>query len=86
METIAATEASNRFGHLLDMARSEPVAIQKQGREVAIILAVEEYHRMENELEHLQNLRLAASISDMETGDTTPAEDVFSELKDRYSK
>jgi len=30
-EIVGATEASNRFGQLLDMARSEPVTIEKKG-------------------------------------------------------
>jgi len=40
---ISATEAKNKFGELLEMARKEPVWIQKNGRDVAVMLSAEEY-------------------------------------------
>lgn len=85
METIAATEASNKFGQLLDLARLEPITIEKKGRGVAVVLSIEEYTRMEHELEILQNVRLADSIADMKVGKTEEAKNVFSDLKNRYS-
>lgn len=86
METIAATDASNRFGQLLDLARQEPVTIEKKGREVAVILSVEEYNRMESAIEGFQDQRLKESIADMEAGKTMPASEVFASLKQRYKK
>ncbi len=83
-KTIGATEASNRFGRLLDMARSEPVTIEKKGRAVAVIMAVEEFERMEGELERFHDLRLRESIADMKAERTHPADEVFGELKKRY--
>jgi prevent-host-death family protein len=44
MKTIAATDAKNRFGELIDMAQSEPV--QRQGRDVAVVLSPEEFRRL----------------------------------------
>jgi prevent-host-death family protein len=44
--TIAATDAKNRFGELLEMARKEPVHIQKNGRTVAVMVSPEEYQRL----------------------------------------
>ena len=84
METIAATEASNRFGQLLDLALQQPVTIEKKGRQVAVILSVEEYNRMENTIEGLQDQRLKESIADMEAGRVEPAPEVFASLKQRY--
>lgn len=46
MKEVAATEAKNRFGHLLEMAMSEPVAIEKKDRTVAVILSFAEYQRL----------------------------------------
>lgn len=46
MKSLTASEAKNRFGMLLDWARREPVMIEKQGRQVAIMLSVEEYERL----------------------------------------
>jgi prevent-host-death family protein len=47
MKTFAATEAQNGFGRLLDAAQREPVAIEKKGRPVAVVLSVEDYRRLE---------------------------------------
>ena len=46
MRTITATNARRRFGQLLEMARSEPVAIESRGRSVAVLLSPEEYERL----------------------------------------
>jgi prevent-host-death family protein len=40
---MQATEAKNRFGELLEAAGSEPVVIQKNGRDVAVIMSKTEY-------------------------------------------
>ena len=44
MKAIAAREAKNRFGTLMDTAQREPVAIEKHGRPVAVLMSVEEYN------------------------------------------
>jgi prevent-host-death family protein len=46
MNYISATDAKNRFGELLDAARKEPVHVQKNGRDVAVVLSPEEYARL----------------------------------------
>jgi prevent-host-death family protein len=46
MSAITATDAKNRFGQLLEMSRTEPVHIQKNGRDVAVLLSPEEYARL----------------------------------------
>lgn len=46
MQHISAREAKNRFGRLIDDARAAPVAIDKHGRAVVVVLAVEEYERL----------------------------------------
>jgi prevent-host-death family protein len=43
MAAITATEAKNKFGQVLEMAQAEPVRIQKNGRDVAIVLSPEQY-------------------------------------------
>lgn len=43
MAEMSATDAKNRFGQMLEMAQAEPVRIQKNGRDVAIVLSPEEY-------------------------------------------
>ena len=43
MKTMQATDAKNRFGEMLDDAASEPVLIQKNGRDVAVVMSRAEY-------------------------------------------
>jgi prevent-host-death family protein len=46
MQRMSAREAKNAFGRLIDMARAEPVAIEKHGRPVVVVVALEEYERL----------------------------------------
>jgi prevent-host-death family protein len=45
MKTMQATDAKNRFGELLEDAISEPVLIQKNGRDVAVVMSKAEFDR-----------------------------------------
>lgn len=47
MKTVSAKDAKNAFGMLIDTARAEPVAIEKHGRKVVVVLAIEEYERLQ---------------------------------------
>ncbi|AKR58270.1 hypothetical protein XM25_21250 [Devosia sp. H5989] len=46
MSTITATDAKNKFGQVLDEAQREPVRIQKNGRDVAVVVSAAEYERL----------------------------------------
>ncbi len=46
MQTISSTEARSNFSELLDQAKTAPIAIQKQGRDAAVLLSAEEYARL----------------------------------------
>lgn len=46
MKTMSAREAKNSFGLMIDTARAGPVQIEKHGRGVVVVLAVEEYERL----------------------------------------
>ncbi len=54
MTTIAATDAKNRFGELLETVYREPVEISKKGRAVAVVLSIEEYEDMTKKLGQLE--------------------------------
>ncbi len=45
MKTLAAKDAKNGFGRLIDDARAEPVMIAKHGRPVVVVMLVDEYER-----------------------------------------
>jgi prevent-host-death family protein len=46
MKTMSAREAKNAFGLMIDAARAGPVLIQKHGRGVVVVVAVEEFERL----------------------------------------
>ena len=46
MRTITASEAKQGFASLIDTASREPVVIQRQKRDVAVVLSMAEYERL----------------------------------------
>ena len=46
MKTVAATEAKNRLGAILDEAQRQPVVIRRQDRDIAVVLSMAEYERL----------------------------------------
>ena len=46
MQTLSAKDAKYGFGRLIDLARTEPVAVAKHGRQVVVVMAIEEYERL----------------------------------------
>jgi prevent-host-death family protein len=46
MQTLSARDAKYNFGRLIDTARASPVTVEKHGRPVVVVLAVEEYQRL----------------------------------------
>jgi prevent-host-death family protein len=43
MQNMSAKHAKYSFGRLIDLARAEPVTVEKHGRPVVVALAIEEY-------------------------------------------
>ena len=48
MLSMSAKDAKYGFGRLIDLARSEPVVVEKHGRPVVVVMAVEEFERLRN--------------------------------------
>ncbi len=46
MKSVAATEAKNRLGAILDEAQREPIVIRRQDRDIAVVLSMADYERM----------------------------------------
>ena len=57
MLTLTATDAKTRFGQVLQSALVEPVAIEKNGRELAFIVSSKEYHRLQEAEDALWGIR-----------------------------
>ena len=65
MKSVSAKNAKNGFGLLLDTARAEPVVIEKHGRAVAVVVAVEEYERLKRVEESVKTKVKSASLGEM---------------------
>ncbi len=46
MKTITIAVAEQDFAALLDMVQSEPIRLQREGRDIAIMLSPEEFRRL----------------------------------------
>ena len=46
MRSTTAKEAKYGFGRLIDFARAQPVTVEKHGRPVVVVMAVEEFERL----------------------------------------
>ena len=59
MKAIAAKEAKNNFGELMDNAQREPITIERHGRPVAVIMSSKEYEQIK-----LERLRVKLAIGE----------------------
>ena len=64
MLTLTATDAKTRFGQVLQSAMVEPVAIEKNGTEMAFVLSSAAYHRMQDAEDALWALKAQAAEAD----------------------
>ncbi len=46
MRTTSSSEAQKNLVAMLDEAQHEPIAVQKQGRNVAVLISYEEFERL----------------------------------------
>lgn len=73
MREIAARDARNRFGRLLDASQRAPVLLTRKGRGVSVMMSVEQYERLRGAARE----RLAAAMHDLGeeavTNSLTPA-------------
>jgi len=50
--TVSATEIKNRLGQYLSRVAVEPVAVEKNGRPVAVLLSFDEYEVLQRSDDH----------------------------------
>ncbi|HMN15735.1 MAG TPA: type II toxin-antitoxin system Phd/YefM family antitoxin [Bellilinea sp.] len=77
MKAIAARDAKNKFGEMLDTVQREPLTIEKHGRAVAVIMSAQEYQQMK--LERLR-AKLAMGEKQLDKGEGVEGEAFFAEL------
>ena len=61
MKEMAARDARNRFGLLLDVSQRAPVLLTRKGRGVSVMMSVEQYERLRGAAWE----RLAAAVDDL---------------------
>lgn len=85
MRSIAALQAKNRFGELLDAAQREPVTIEKHGRPVAVLVSAKEYEELE--AMKLANLRgeIRKGLADIDAGRTVRGKQTLGNLRKRLA-
>jgi len=66
MKAIAAKEAKNNFGEMMDTVQREPVTIEKHGRPVAVVISAKEYEQIK--LERLR-AKLAVGEAQLDRGE-----------------
>lgn len=71
MKAIAARDAKNNFGELLDTVQREPLTIKKHGRAVAVVMSAQEYQQMK--LDRLQ-AKLGAGEEQLDKGEGVDGE------------
>jgi len=86
MRTMAALEAKNRFGELLDAAQREPVTIEKHGRPVAVMVSAQDYQDLETL--KLMSLRteIRKGLDDIEAGRTVDGDAAFQAVRKRLEQ
>lgn len=63
MKTATATEIKTKFGQYLDYAQKEPVTIEKSGRDVAVMISMEEYQRFQQLEEMALTIKVREAIA-----------------------
>jgi len=81
MKAIAAKEAKNNFGELMDNAQREPITIERHGRPVAVIMSSKEYDQIK--LERLR-AKLAIGKAQADRGEfvNQSLEEILAEFKE----
>ena len=83
MRRVAALEAKNRFGELLDAAQREPVTIEKHGRAVAVVVSAEDYKELEAAKLAALRARIDMGLADIKAGRVVTGKKAFRELRQR---
>lgn len=70
MQNMSAKDAKYGFGRLIDLARAEPVVVEKHGRPVVVVMAVEEYERLRDSKDRAAKSRTVAPTKAPDRGRT----------------
>jgi len=83
MDFLNASDAKREFGDLLIKAQHSPIAINKNGKQVAVMLSAAEYARLQVMKEQYLQVALQQGIDDINSGKESKGEDVIKRLRER---
>lgn len=75
-----STEIMNHFEKFLDAAQLEPVIIEKNGREMAVLMSITTYREFERLEDEVMQCRLKDSLQNAKDGRVTAADAVHDDL------
>jgi prevent-host-death family protein len=83
METMNATDAKREFGKVLLKAQKEPVAINKNGKPVAVMVSATDYETLVSLHEDWLKAELQKGMDDIKAGRVSDGKDVMKRLRNR---
>lgn len=86
METLNASDAKREFGEMLIKAQHEPIAINKNGKQVAVVLSSKEYHEIEEIKNKWLKSEIQKGIDCIEAGEVISGKDVIKTLRQRLDE
>ncbi len=81
METFNATDAKRDFGEVLLKVQKEPVAINKNGKPVAVMLSSRDYEYLESLHTQWLKTEIQKGIDDIAAGSVIDGRAVFAALR-----
>ncbi len=85
MDYLNASDAKREFGDLLLKAQHSPIAINKNGKQVVVVVSSAEYERLQAMKEQCLQVALQEGIDEINSGKQSKAEDVMSRMRRRIS-
>ena len=83
METMNATDAKREFGEVLLKVQKEPVAINKNGKPVAVMISAADYEILVSLNEDWLKAEMQKGMDDIKAGRVVEGKDVMQRLRDR---
>ena len=81
MEALSTKDAEQHFGDLLRKAQRSPVAINKDGKAIAVLMSAAAYQQIERLKEQKLRAAIQEGIVDKDAGNISPGADVFGKLR-----
>jgi len=85
MDFLNASDAKREFGDLLIKAQHAPIAINKNDKQVAIVLSAVEYKHLQAMKEQCLQTALQEGLDEINSGKESKGIDVIKRLRERIS-